>query len=239
MTQQINLLNLELRKKRDLLTAKPLAIAVGLVLVLLMTVSTLVGQQAAALQSEADKRAAELKASQDRLLEMGKSMSDLKPNPELLDELSNSRAMLNLREEVIGALEGKDLHGNQGFAEFLRGFARQVPNGLWLSGFNLHTAGEEMEIRGNMLNSTALPEYIRRLNSEKAFQGRSFSSLVIQRPGVGGDGKPAGAAPGAEAASAPPAFVEFVLRSKPADASRAAAGGVSSAKAAGSLEVNQ
>ena len=78
-----------------------------------------------------------------------------------------------------------------------------------------------------MLKSTALPEYIRRLNSEKAFQGRSFSSLVIQQPEGTVSGKPAVAAPAAataaSSASAPPVFVEFVLRTKTEDAAKPAA----------------
>ena len=39
-----------------------------------------------------------------------------------------------------------------------------------------------MEIRGRVLNPDELPDYIRRLNVEKTFQGHTFSSLEMQRP---------------------------------------------------------
>lgn len=214
MTQQINLINPALRKKRDLLTAVPLTIAAGAMLVLVLAASTVARQQADDVQAEADKRSTELKASQARLLEIGKDVSEVKADPALVEELANSRAMLNLREEVIGALEGGAFNSNRGFAEFMRGFARQTPGGLWLSGFVLHANGDDLEIRGRMLKSTALPEFIHRLNSEKAFQGLSFSSLVIERPETPASASSVTPGQGATPAAAPP-FVEFVLRSNP------------------------
>ena len=86
-----------------------------------------------------------------------------------------------------------------------------------------------------LLSIVALPEYIQRLNVEKAFQGRSFSSLRIKRP-------EAVAAPATTAvsgtAATPPAtsaiFVDFVLTSTAADGSKVSsqntAGGSSETK---------
>ena len=72
MAQQINLITPALRKKRDLLTAMPLAMATAAMLVLLGAGSFWVTQQANTVQAEADKRAADLKGAQDRLAELGK-----------------------------------------------------------------------------------------------------------------------------------------------------------------------
>ncbi len=226
MIQQINLLNPGLRKRRDLLSAIPLTIAAGVLLVLVLAVSSVVRQQAGDLEAAADKRAAELKASQAHLVELGKSVSEIKPNPELVEELANSRAMLNLRTEVIAVLEGGAFNSKRGFSEFMRGFARQAPEGLWLTGFVLYPNGDNLEIHGRMLKPTALPEFIRRLNSEQAFQGLGFSSLSMDRPvkSVTASGAPPqGAATPAAPSLAP--FVEFLLKSTPADSKASAAGG--------------
>lgn len=225
MSQQINLLNPAFHKTFDWLTAKPLAIATCVMLVILVAISNWAAFQADSRERVANQRAEKLKTAQDRLLTMSKTIAESKPDPQLANELADARALLKSREEVMKVLEGGALGNTIGFAEFLRGFARQVPNGLWLTGFTIGAGGNEMEIRGRMLNPASLPEYIRRLKTEKAFQGRSFASLTIQRPEEGREKKAATTpaanakigAPGATTPALPPSFVDFVLMPETTD----------------------
>lgn len=182
MSQQINLINPALRKTHDWLTATPLAIATGIMLAIVILATVSAKMNADARLAEAERSVATLKASQDRLLSLSKEVGELRPDQKLADELSNALTLLTLRTEVIAALEGGSFSNSAGFAEYLRGFARQAPSGLWLTGIVMGSGGDEMEIRGRMLNPAALPDYIQRLNSEKAFNGRSFSNLAILRP---------------------------------------------------------
>lgn len=182
MTQQINLINPALRKKRDLLTAVPLLSALGIILVVLMVVSTLARQEADGIQAEAGKYDTQLKDAQARQQALAMAVSNLNADPLLEQELVMARTMLDLNEEVLAILEGGSLGASKGFAEFMRGFARQVPSDLWLVGFSMNSVTGDMEIRGRTLKSTALPDYIQRLNTEPVFQGRSFSSLTMDRP---------------------------------------------------------
>lgn len=223
MSQQINLLNPAFHKTFDWLTAKPLAIVTCVLLVILVAISNWATLQADSRERAANQRAEKLKTAQDRLLTMSKTIAESKPDPQLANELANALALLKNREEVMKVLEGGTLGNTIGFAEFLRGFARQVPNGLWLTGFTIGAGGNEMEIRGRMLNPASLPEYIRRLKTEKAFQGRSFASLTILRPEEGREKKavatPAAkaGAPGATTPALPPSFVDFVLMPETTD----------------------
>lgn len=240
MSQQINLLNPAFHKTFDWLTAKPLAIATCVMLVILVAISNWATFQADSRERAANQRAEKLKTAQDRLLTMTKSITESKPDSQLANDLANARALLKSREEIMKVLEGGALGNTIGFAEFLRGFARQVPNGLWLTGFTIGAGGNEMEIRGRMLNPASLPEYIRRLKTEKAFQGRSFASLTIVRPEEGRE-KKAAAAPlaanaktgkaGATTPALPPSFVDFVLMPDTADPGKPASA-VSTAPAA-------
>lgn len=219
MSQQINLLNPAFRKAFDWLSAKPLAIATCLLLVIVGTASVVTGKQADSRERAANQRVDTLKVAQDRLLTMTKSITESKPNLQLANELANARGLLKTREEILGVLEKGALGNTIGFAEFLRGFARQAPNGLWLTGFTIGAGGTEMEIRGRMLNPASLPEYISRLKTEKVFQGRSFASLTIQRPEDGKEktvtaSPPSPTAKPASSASLQavlPRFVDFVL----------------------------
>lgn len=227
MSQQINLLNPAFRKVFDWLTATPLAIATCVLLVVLGSATAWATIRADKQEQAASERAKALKDAQDRLVAMGKLIAESKPNAELANELGNAVALLRSREEIIRVLDGGVIGSTTGFAEFLRGFARQTPTGLWLTGFTIGAAGSEMEIRGRMTNPAALPEYIRRLKTEPVFQGRGFAALTIQRPAAGKDlksletildtsGKAANpASPGAKEVQ--PKFVEFVLTPQAAD----------------------
>ncbi|MFA6312359.1 MAG: PilN domain-containing protein [Sterolibacterium sp.] len=227
MSQQINLLNPAFRKVFDWLTATPLAIATCVLVVVLGGATAWASVRADKQEHAASERAKALKDAQDRLVAMGKLIADSKPNAELANELSDAVALLRSREEIIKVLDGGVIGSTTGFAEFLRGFARQTPNGLWLTGFTIGAAGSEMEIRGRMTNPAALPEYIRRLKTEPVFRGRGFAALTIQRPAAGKDlksletlldatGKPANPA-AAATKDAQPKFVEFVLTPQPPD----------------------
>lgn len=236
MSQQINLLNPAFHKTFDWLAAKPLAIAVGVMLAMIGAVGAWATYQAETRERAANQSAQTLNTAQEKLLAITKAISESKPNAQLANELASARALLKSREEVMRVLEGGAIGSTIGFAEFLRGFARQAPNGLWLTGFTLGAGGNEMEIRGRMLNPALLPEYIRRLKTEKVFQGRSFASLNILRPEEGKEQKivatplAANAKQGAPgAAPALPPFVDFVLMpgavvaDKPATVASAAA----------------
>lgn len=227
MSKQINLINPALRKKSDLVTATPLAIAIVILVAVVSLLAVLARSQADSRQYEADQTANNLKAAQDQLMVLSRTVADRKPDAKLVEELANTQGMLKLRMEIMAMLESGALSNNSGFADFLRGLARQVPSGLWLTGFTIGSGGGEMEIHGRMLNPDELPNYIRRLNVERTFKGHIFSSLEMQRPPPPPEQASAAATKPDEkakpAAIPPPSFVEFTLTASTESAAAAAA----------------
>jgi len=221
MSQQINLLNPAFHKVFDWLTAAPVAIATCVLLMGIGGATAWASIRADRQEQAASQRSKSLKETQERLVAMGKLVAESKPNEELANELSNTTALLRNREEIAKIIDGGAIGSTVGFAEFFRGFARQTPTGLWLTGFTIGAAGNEMEIRGRMINPAALPEYIRRLKTEPVFRGRSFASLTIQKPEESKEKKLADAqlaaagkvgAPGVEMnKEVLPSFVDFIL----------------------------
>lgn len=207
--QQINLYDPALQRKRDLLTAANLAIVSA---VLFATMGAWGGwgrMKLASVEAESQAVAPQLKMVQGQMAAIGKQLGEAKPSPELEADLAAARTRLGLREEIFAAL-GKGFGGDvPSFAEYMRGFARQAQAGLWLTGFVIGEAGAAIEIRGRMTDPALLPEYIRRLNDEKVFQGRAFSALKVSPAKVAAtvDGKPAASTP--MPAKAP--YFEFVL----------------------------
>lgn len=220
MTQQINLYDPALLRKRHLLSGATLAAAAAALLAVIGAWAVLARAQLATLEAEERALAPQVKALQDEMTALARQVGALKPDPRIEAELASARALLSLRGEVLDVLEKSVGGGATSFAEYLRALARQSVGGLWLTGFAVGEGG--MEIRGRMTDPARLPEYIRRLNAERAFQGRAFAALRVS-PGQAA--APAGAAPAAGSPPAAPAaaFHEFVLA--PEHAAPAAAPG--------------
>ena len=212
MSAQINLYHPRFLKQRDLLTLSNVAIAAVVVYAVLAAAAGWAWQDAAARREAAAAVEAQLLAAKEQVEEVTKAAAIRKPNPQLMAELESAEGLLRRRADIAHLLESGAVGSSGGFAEYLRGFARQVPEGLWLTGFSIASGGNEMEIRGSMLNPATLPDYIRRLGAEKVFQGRSFAALTMNRADP-----PVAVRPGVQGAAlvpAPPLAprpVDFVL----------------------------
>ncbi|MFZ5510122.1 MAG: PilN domain-containing protein [Pseudomonadota bacterium] len=211
MSQYINLVNPALRRRRDPLSARTLALAAGAALVLVSGAAAWSGRRAAGLEAESSRMAAQVKQEQEKLAALTKAVSERKPDPRLALELAKADTALKVRQELVKMLEGGKVGRTEGFAEHLRAFARQTTDGLWLTGFTLAAGGNDMEITGKAVDAKMLPAYLRRLNGEGVFSGRSFAALDVRAV------REASVKASAAAEALPP-HVEFRLSSKAAAA---------------------
>jgi MSHA biogenesis protein MshI len=201
MARQINLINPSLRKTREWLSALPMAAFAAALLLIVVVLAVVVRVSAAGARAEAEQLVASQKQAQESLLATAQQISTRKPDPQLAADLGKTRALVQRQQEILDKLDSGAVGDTLGFSEFLRGFARQVPQGLWLTGFNIGAGGRDMEVRGRMVSPSLLTEYVRRLNAESAFRGRSFAGLQIQMPKTE---RPIAGAP-------EPTYTEFVL----------------------------
>lgn len=219
MSQQVNLYDPALRRQFDPLTLSNV-VAVGVFLAVVVGVAGYTAKSKSdRLQGELTALAAQNKLLQEQTVVLGAKVANLKPDPMLQAELVKMRNQLAQRGEVIGVLQKSLGPQAVSFAEYLRALARQTPGNLWLTGFVASGDGGHMEIRGRMTDGSALPDYIRRLSGEKAFQGRAFAALQMQAetlpPAQGGDA-------GRPAQPAGPRHLEFSLVPKAAEAGASA-----------------
>jgi hypothetical protein len=191
MSAQINLYHPRFLKQRELLTLRNVVLAAVTAYSVLALVGGWAWQNANAKRESATAAEAQLKLTKDQVDAATKSAATRKPSPQLAAELDSAESMLRRREEIARLLESGAVGSTGGFSEYMRGFARQAQDGLWLTGFSIGSGGNDMEIRGSMLNPGALPDYIRRLGAEKAFQGRNFAALSMNRPGQASGTSPA------------------------------------------------
>jgi hypothetical protein len=182
MSAQINLYHPRYLRHRDPLTLNNVALVTGVCYLVLAAAAVWAWQGMVQRRDAAVAAESQLKAVREQLVASAKVLAQRKSDPKVQVELDRAEALLRSRAEIARLLEGGAIGSSGGFADFLRGFARQTSEGLWLTGFTVGNGGSDIEIRGSMLDPGLLPDYIRRLGSEKAFQGRSFAALTMSRP---------------------------------------------------------
>ena len=216
VAQHINLYDPALLRKRDWLALGNVVGVTALLLVLVGLLGYLARMDLPGVMAQTQANESQLKTLRDQVTAIGQQIAQRKPDPRIEQEIVFARLLLDSRSEVLNALRQRnDPEGSQ-YAEYMRGFARQSIQGLWLTGFGFENGSGAMEIRGRTIDPALLPEYIRRLNREKAFQGRAFAALKLAEgkadaPPTGGQ-PPAGApAAAAAAAAGKVSFHEFRL----------------------------
>jgi len=213
MTQQINLYEARLRPRHKLATARSLGLGAA---ILLAMVSAFAGYA----RLGAERRGAELsevqaavRAEQERVTALAKAVAERRVSPALSAELAKIRMQLETRQEVVDVLASGSLGNTEGFSGVMFGFARQAQADVWLTGFSVAGGGEEIEIRGRLLDPAKLPPYVQRLSNEPVFRGRRFAMLDMHN--VEPEVPKADAAAAAQApATVTSRYVEFVLRTE-------------------------
>lgn len=222
MSQYINLLGPEFRKQRQGLTLARALMAIALTVLVMLALQAHDRQQLKGLREELASAQHLVKAQSlhtDRL----KGEGAVKKGNTVLDaEVQRFESELKAARDSMTVLEGGALGNRNGFARYLRAFAHQAIDGLWLTGFSVAGSGD-VTINGRVIRAELVPAYIQKLNNEPALQGRAFSTLELRRPAL-----PVNAAPAKEGdkiAVEPPRYLEFSLASGDAPDKAGAGGG--------------
>lgn len=184
MSQQINLLNPAFRKRHEWFTAHMLAQALVVLVLVMAGIYAYQYQQVTLLAKQAKTGADTLEQEQARLLKVAAEYAPRQKSAALEKRVTELEQLLKGEDAVLEVLRGGSLGNTDGYSGYMRAFARQAVNGLWLTGFSIKGAGKDMVIAGRTLRSELLPAYIQRLNQEAVTQGRAFSALEIQQPKV-------------------------------------------------------
>lgn len=182
MSQQINLYNPAFASRGGGLDAVAMVWSLGAAVLLLGAIYGYAAIGVAALEDQVRFTATQLQKEQGRLEEIAKSVSSKKKSPELEAEIIRVEAQVGARQRIMDTLRSGAFGNTDGYSEYLRAFARQIVEGLWLTGFSIVGAGAEMAIHGKALQPDIVPAYLRRLNGEHSMQGRAFAGMRIRAP---------------------------------------------------------
>jgi hypothetical protein len=179
VTQQINLYNPAFVPPREYVTAKSLAVTVAVLLTLVAGTTTWARQRAQLRETELAEAQNFQKAAQAELEGMRAAAAARTENPALVAKVAAERRKIAEREQVLELTKGLTAESGGGYVEYLRGLARQTMAGVWLTGFAVHDGGRQISLSGRAVDKSLLPDFVRRLNSEPAFQGKAFAGMNI------------------------------------------------------------
>jgi len=202
MVQQINLYDETLRPRREGWRAAHGLWAVAGTLAVALGLSAALDARSVRRLAEGRQLAQQLAAERERLARpaAGDGADTLRARA---TEVERLRALDAGQRRVRAALEGQVTARQQGYTPYFLALSRQASPSVWITGLGIGGDGQALEIQGRMTDAALLPDYLRRLNAEPQFKGRSFATLNIKAADTHND------------AAALAGYTEFVLRSQP------------------------
>ncbi len=205
MSQQINLFNPIFLRQEKYFSSKTMVESLVLMLVALCAFYVYANHEVTSFEEVAADAAHQLADTRDRFISLGGSLSPQRRSKLLEAQVARAESDLRGKEALLASLHAVAADKAQGYSQYFAAFARQTLPGVWLTGFSVADGGEELSIRGRVLQPDLVPAYIRALNKEEVMRGRSVTRLRLVA-----HNEPA---PAADAAQRPgPArYVEFEL----------------------------
>lgn len=199
MAQQLNLYGASFRRPQHLLSASNalrgwgVLVALGLLTGGFLAWRTSVGSVDAHEQQMFAQHRAKVMALQEQVAAQRKEV-----DVEAAKLREVEQALARVKATLQGGAEGAVAVS---YSAYFDALAKQSHGALWLTGFAVSADGQSIELKGRMLDASALPDYLTRLNAEPVFKGRQFAQLQVTSL----------ASEGTESTAAK--VTEFVLRS--------------------------
>lgn len=211
MSQQINLFNPIFLKQEKQFSALTMVQALGIILLCAVLLTVYARFRLSSLAQEQQSTAAQLQLAQNQLAKVTVEYGPRQKDPMLASRIRLAELEVRSLQQISSVLGEGNFGNTDGYSGYLRAFARQIGNGIWLTGFTIRGAGSDISLQGSALHPEAVPAYLSRLKAEPVMQGASFAALEMQLPPKSMDEK--GKAVASEKMAMQPAHINFTLRS--------------------------
>lgn len=207
MSQQINLFDPIFLTKRKYFSLLTMLQALGMIVVGSLLFYGYAFYQVQLLNDQSRDDATRYKADQARYERYKAEFSPQQAAQSLQGEVQQLERQAAEQAELVETLKSGAVGNTSGYSGYMSAFARQLVQGLWLTGFEMSGDGAQISLSGGVLSPELLPAYIQRLGKEPVMQGKSFATLQMKQPK---------ADPAADAKQpALAGYVEFILHSTP------------------------
>jgi len=184
MSQQINLFNPIFMKQRKYFSLLAMLQALGLIVAGALLFYGYAIDQVGELRKQSEESTKRHNAEEVRLARFTAEFSPQQANQALQEEVRRTEKQVADQAELVEIIKSGAVGNTTGYSEYMRAFARQVVQGLWLTGFRVTGDAMQISLSGKVLSPELLPAYIQRLGKESIMQGKTFSTLQMQQPKV-------------------------------------------------------
>ncbi len=182
MSQQINLFNPALIKQKSFFSTQNLLIALLISSMILLCAFAYTKLQLTQMKKASEQLSLQMNTLTEQATSLRNAQAPKLKNPALEQELTSINASLMRRHQIAQILQKSEFGNTDGYSAFLTAFARQIPANVWLTGFTLEGAGFDLILQGRALQAESVPLYVTQLKREKIMQGKTFSTLQMNRP---------------------------------------------------------
>ncbi len=190
MSQQINLYQPIFRKEEKKFSTMAMLQAIGLVVLGVALMYSYTWWQISALKTELKRAQQSHAAATKRLAEVTQKFGKSASASSLDTEVANLEREVVTKQRIQEVLQRGVFSNTRGFSDYFVSFARQSVPGVWLTGFDITGAAEQMTLAGRSTNPELVPRYMQKLSTEKPLSGIVFNVFQMSRPAP--DAKEAG-----------------------------------------------
>lgn len=180
MSQQVNLYQPIFRQQKILFSAHTLVLmSTGFALVLLL-VSTLLGQRVGTLETELERQRQFEQQALTQLARLRETLPEVTPDEALqghIEQLEQQRGRLRASLQALG--QARPAAAAQ-LPQRLAALSRRQPEGMWLTELHLDERRNAVILRGRALSASLVPDYLDALSAEPLISGTGFRQLRLE-----------------------------------------------------------
>jgi hypothetical protein len=182
VSQQINLYQPIFRKEEKKFSTMAMLQATGLVALGVVALYAFTWWQGEALRSELKRVAQNHVTATKRLADITEKFGLQKGRANLDTEITRLEGEIVAKQRMQEILQRGIFSNTTGFSDYFVSFARQHISGIWLTGFDITGAAEQMMLAGRTTDPELVPRYMQRLSSEQPLSGIEFRAFQMKRP---------------------------------------------------------
>ena len=183
MRQQVNLYQPIFRKQKKKFSALAMAQAAAAVVVGVALLYAYTAWQVGTQRSELRQTEQKLAEVTKRVEAVTRQFGDR--GETIDDKIARLQAQVAARARVEQLLNRGTFSNTDGFSPYLIAFARQYTPEVWLTGFDIVGAAEQMTLQGRSSNPEFVPRYVQKLAAEQRLDGVEFQVFEMTRPEEG------------------------------------------------------
>jgi len=178
MSQQINLYNPLFLKQEKQFSVRTMLQGLAVVLVGLLVLTVFAVMQTQSVERLGRQYAQQVAAQREQFVAITRR-APMARSQALESEVARLEGEVRARRSLIESLGTGELGNVAGFSDFMAAFGRQAMPGLWLTGFTVSDAGNELLLRGRAVRPELVPAYLRKLSDEPVMRGRRVTEMKL------------------------------------------------------------